>query len=109
MGWEADFIGLINKRKEGEEAGRQLGNIRLAEMTGPNSCRIGNLPLSPEDLLFNERLLSPVAVSVSGRCPADGELQDQSEYAPALAAGDQVAVCRISETKYLVLGKMVSV
>ena len=109
MGWEADLLDAM-RSPAGEEADGKAGGIQLAVMTGPTSCRIGKLELASDDLLFSDRLISPTAVSVAGQCPAaGGALKDQSKYLPALAAGDQVAVYRVSDSQYLVLGKMVSV
>ena len=108
VGWEAELLDIVvpGNEKSGKE---KNGQIQLAEMTSSTSCRIGKLELTAEDLLFNDRLLSKVAISVAGQCPAGGALQDQSKYLPALQTGDMVAVYRVSDTQYLVLGKMVSV
>ena len=108
VGWEAELLDIV--APDNEKSGKEMnGQIQLAEMTGPTSCRIGKLELSSEDLLFSDRLLSKIAITVAGKCPAGGALQDQSSYLPALKTGDMVAVYRISDTQYLVLGKMVSV
>ncbi len=108
MGWEAELLDAM-RSPAGEEMDGKAGGIQLAVMTGPTSCRIGKLELASDDLLFSDRLISPTAVSVAGQCPAGGTLQDQSKYLPVLAAGDQVAVYRVSDSQYLILGKMVSV
>lgn len=63
--------------------------IQLAEMIGPNSLKIGVMPLTSEDLMFDDLLIHP----------PDGKT--------ALRSGDTVAVVRYSDTLYLVLGKMV--
>lgn len=108
VGWESELLGIV--APDNEKSGKEKnGQIQLAEMTGPTSCRIGKLELSSEDLLFSDRLLSKVAINVAGQCPAGGALQDLSSYLPALKTGDMVAVYRMSDTQYLVLGKMVSV
>ena len=106
VGWEAELLDIV--APDNEKSGKEMnGQIQLAEMTGPTSCRIGKLELSSEDLLFSDRLLSKIAINVAGKCPAGGALQ--ASYLPALKTGDMVAVYRISDTQYLVLGKMVSV
>lgn len=104
MSWADDFAGMMGRP---ESTGAQL-----AEMTGPNACKIGNLQLTAEDLLFDDRLLHPTATGVAGYCPENASLQDKSAYLPALKTGDKVAVIPIKEpegtvSKYLVLGRMV--
>ncbi len=104
MSWADDFAGMM---AQPESMGMQL-----AEMTGANSCKIGNLQLYTEDLLFDDRLLHPTAMAVAGYCPENANLQDKSVYLPALKAGDKVAVIPIKEAegtiaKYLVLARMV--
>lgn len=106
MGWESDLLDAM--RDPGEAENGKKGRIQLATMTGPTSCIIGTLKLASEDLLFSDRLLTQTAVSVAGQCPANGAFQDKTKYLPALAAGDKVAVCRVNNSQYLVLGKMVS-
>lgn len=90
-----------------EGAVNNSSGIQLGVMTGPKSCRIGNLALTEQDLCFLDKSISAVASKVSGHCPADGELKDKSAYLPALAAGDTVALYRLSDSKYLVIGKVV--
>lgn len=82
VGWEAELLDIV--APDNEKSGKEMnGQIQLAEMTGPTSCRIGKLELSSEDLLFSDRLLSKIAINVAGKCPAGGALQDQSSYLPA--------------------------
>ena len=102
MAWTNDMVNLM--RQGGSE---RNGTIKLAQMTGPTTCKIGNLTLNREDLLFTDFLLAPVCTKVKENAPADGGLcTDQSTYIPALKAGDQVAVVQISDSKFLVLGRM---
>lgn len=103
MGWESDFWDFVPA-----QAGNGAG-IQEAEMTGPTTCRIGDMTLQAEDLYFCENLVHPIATAVAGHCPADGELKDKTRYLPALAAGDKVVLYRLNDTKYIVLGKLVSV
>lgn len=103
MGWESDFLDFVPAQVE-DGAG-----IQVAEMTGPTTCKIGDMPLQAEDLYFSENLVHPIATAVAGHCPADGELKDKTRYLPALVAGDRVAVYRLNDTKYIILGKLVSV
>lgn len=105
MAWTEDMVSMM--RQGGSES--QGGVIKLAEMIDPTSCRIGNLTLTKEDLLFDEHLLKPVCTDVIEQAPSGGGLcADQSIYIPALKAGDQVAVVQISDSRFLVLGRMVS-
>ncbi|WP_373262371.1 hypothetical protein [Hungatella hathewayi] len=63
--------------------------IQKAEMTGPYSLKLGDMPLTAEDLMFEDALIHP------------------PEGKTALKAGDTVAIIRMSDTLYWVLGKMV--
>lgn len=109
MSWKEDMISMM--RQQGERNNPK--GIQLATMTSANTAMIGALPLTAQDLLFNDRLLQPTATAVAGHCPADGELTDKSTYLTALKAGDIVAVYCVEDKsgyqKYLVLGRMVSV
>ena len=105
MSWTNDFVDMM-RQGDGSSSG---GTIKLAEMLGPDSCKIGNLTLLKEDLLFAEHLLKKVCVQVKETAPANGGLcTDQSTYLPALKAGDKVAVVQISDSKFFVLERMVS-
>ena len=66
--------------------------IQVAEMVSSNSCKIGDLILTSEDLLFNENLTVKLASKVAGNCPEVGALQDTSTYLSPLKVGDKVAV-----------------
>ncbi|WP_186424165.1 DUF2577 family protein [Lacrimispora celerecrescens] len=77
--------------------------IEFAVMTGAKSCRIGDFPLSEEDLIFSEHLLNPIATTVS----VNTAHIDQSQYLSPLKSGDDVAIIKVSKTKYLVLDKVV--
>lgn len=72
------FIKIIR-----EEAARSKKNhlIKLAEMTGKDSCRTGTLELDKDDLIVNETL--------------KGKLQ----------AGDVVLITQISEETFAILAK----
>lgn len=73
--------------------------IQLAVMTGPTSLSIGNLALDQDDLVFSEHLLQPICV---------GE-HDVEDYLPALTVGDTVAVLQMSDARFWVIEKVVSV
>lgn len=108
MSWtDALFINTDN--------GDLSDGIQVAEMVSANSCKIGDLILTSDDLLFNENLTVKLASKVSGQCPEVGALQDTSTYINSLQAGDKVAVYKVkgsdpndyTSTLYLVLGKLV--
>lgn len=103
MAWENEFSDIINSNN------RASPQIKLATMTGPNSCKIGNLSLTSEDLLFSDRLLSQTCTKVSETAPdGGGTCTDKSTYISALKSGDVVAVYQISDSCFLVLERMVS-
>ena len=107
MSWTDAFINT--------DTGDLSDGIQVAEMVSANSCKIGDLILTAEDLLFNENLTVKLASKVSGQCPESGSLQDTSTYINPLKAGDKVAVYKVkgsdpndyTSTLYLVLGKLV--
>ena len=101
------YASLLNMMKE---QGGKSNNppLQLAVMTGPNACKIGDLQLTSQDLLFNEALLHSSCIGVKEIAPdGGGTCEDNSSYLSALKAGDTVLVQRMSDTLYCVLGKMV--
>lgn len=90
--------------------GMSAANMKLATMTGANSCMIGNLQLTSADLMFADHLLQTKCVKVSEVAPKDGgACTDKSAYMTALKAGDTVLVYQLSDSKFLVIERMVSV
>ena len=84
------------------------GQLKLAVMTGPNTCKIGNLNLTAQDLMFADHLLQAKCTKVKETAPGGGGLcTDQSAYLPALAAGDTVLVYQLSDDRFLILERMV--
>lgn len=107
--------------------------VQIGIMTGPDSCKIGDLELDKKDLLFNELLIHPQlrnvynssvtesgSISVSCVCgggsynlnsssnsltETNNEWTDQFK----LKAGDIVAVTRVNADTYAVLGRLVRV
>ncbi len=59
--------------------------------------------MAEEDLIFSEHLLNRLAIKVS----VSESHSDQSQYMQPLQAGDEVAVIRVSQTRYLVLDRVV--
>lgn len=103
MSWVNDIVGMMEQEKEFG------GTIKLGEMTGPTTCKIGNLILTKEDLLFAKHLLTTLCKTVNVSAPnGGGRCSDNSIYMPALKAGDLVAVVQISQERFLVLERMVS-
>lgn len=96
----AEIIGLM--RNQG--AANSGPSIQLAVMTGENSCKIGNLMLSGEDLYIPDRLMSQACTGV--KVPAFNE--DVSSYSAPLKAGDIVVVYQLSSTKYAILQRVVN-
>lgn len=104
MSWVNEMVSIVR-----EKEGLSGGGLKLATMTGPNSCKIGNLELTKEDLLFSDRLLAPTCTKVSETAPGGGgACTDRSTYLTALKAGDMVAVYQVSDDKFIVLERMVS-
>ena len=101
MAWMNDMAGMMG--------GEQTAQLQLGQMTGPNTCKIGNLTLTKDDLLFDDRLLQATCTKVSEISGAEGSAcTDKSSYISALKAGDQVLIYQISDSKFIVLGRMVS-
>lgn len=101
MGWTNDMAGMMTPG--------QTSQLQLGQMTGPTSCKIGNLELTKDDLLFDDRLLSTTCTKVSEISQAEGSAcTDKSSYISALKAGDAVVIYQVSDSKFLVLGRMVS-
>ncbi len=105
MSWTNDFVSMMR----GPEAGPSGGGIKLAQMTGPTTCVLGKLTLQAEDLLFADHLLQKTCIQVRETAPSGGgTCTDGSTYLPALKAGDLVAVVQVSDSKFFVIGRMVS-
>lgn len=107
MSWTDAFL----ERDDGDTS----AGIQLAEMISENSCKIGDLILTSEDLLFDESLTVKLASTIAGQCPEGGALVDKSTYISPIKAGDKVAVMKVkgsdptdyTSSLYIVLGKMV--
>lgn len=101
MAWMNDMAGMM--------ASDQTADLQLAQMTGPTACKIGNLELTKDDLLFAEHLLKTVCTKVTETAPGGGgKCTDQSTYLSALKAGDTVLIRQMSDSKFLVIEKVVS-
>ena len=103
MSWKNEFVDLMQ-----QSGSAPRGSLKVAVMTGPKSCKIGNLELQAEDLKIAEHLLNTVCVKVKETAPADGGIcTDSSTYLPALKAGDQVLVFQLSDDRFVILEKVV--
>ena len=96
----AEIVGLM--RDQG--AANSGPSIQLAVMTGANSCKIGTLMLSGEDLYIPDRLLSQACTGV--KVPALNK--DASSYSAPLKAGDMVVVYQLSSAKYAIMQRVVN-
>lgn len=106
--WAGDFIQAM--REQG--AVHNPPSPQMAIMTGKDSCKLGGLELSKEDLFFCERLLHPCATKVAGDCKDGSPLQDKSTYLAPLKAGDRVLIWQMpgvdgTATAYVVVGRLV--
>lgn len=78
--------------------------IQLGVMTGSASCKIGDLPIFSEDLYIPDRLQEPVCTKVN----IPETHADKSTYSSPLKEGDAVVLYRLSDTKYVILDRVVS-
>lgn len=92
-----------------QPAGGNTGKgLQLATMTGPASCQVGSLVLSGGDLLVAEHLKSQICTKVIADAPDPaGPISDKSTYLSALKAGDTVLIYQISDTKFIIIAKVV--
>lgn len=72
-------------------------SIQIGVMNSSISCSIGELSLSSEDLLIEEHLTTGYYT----------KKEDKTYFVDKLKQGDLVAVYRFSDTKYIIIGKLV--
>ena len=100
--WESELANLLPR----EEVAREL---KLATMTSPNSLKLGKLELQKEDILLSQHLLNPLCVKVKTQSPnGGGACSDASTYLEPLKAGDLVLVYQLSDSKFVVIDKVVN-
>lgn len=98
------FTEMVSIMRE-QGAVNNTAPIQLATMTGARTCSIGDdLPICAEDLYIPDRLLTPVCTKVD----IPESHQDKSSYSVPLKAGDVVALFKLSDTKYVILDRVVS-
>ncbi len=79
--------------------------IQLGIMDSPTSCSIGKLKLSGEDLLAVEQLKTGYHKAVNNLTPSQ---KDDSTYVKPLAKGDKIALYRMNDELYIILGRLVN-
>lgn len=79
--------------------------IQLGIMDSPKTCSIGTLLLEEEDIMVMEYLKTGYHKAVDELQP---QKQDESTFVEPLKKGDMVAVCRINDELYLILGRLVN-
>ena len=107
-----------------KEAGRNQVKypVKVATMTSPTSCKYGNMELDKDDLFFAEHLIQPQIDKrhfkmrlLSGGNWNEYEKvdldDDSAEWLDKskLKKGDKVLIVRISEDKFAVVERLVSV
>ena len=97
------FAEMVNMMRE-QGAVNNTAPIQLATMTGTRTCSIGDLSLMAEDLYIPDRLLASVCTKVN----VPESHQDKSSYSAPLKAGDVVALFQLSDTKYVILDRVVN-
>lgn len=106
MSWADDLVAAM---KENDRTMSGGGLIKVAVMTGPNTVRIGNLDLLPQDLFIPDRLLVQTCTKVSEVAPSNGgTCTDKSTYSMPLKAGDLVLVYQLSDDRFAILERVVS-
>lgn len=78
--------------------------IQIGEMESANTCAIGKLKLSGNDLLIAEHLKTGYHCAVYENTPSK---QDENTFVGGLKKGDKVAVYRISDELYIILERLV--
>ncbi len=96
----SELLGIM--RKEGKKDNPPT--IQRGIMKDATSCLAGELFLSGDDLLVAEHLKTGYHYAVDGDNPP---LKDKSTYIEPLKEGDTVAVCRLDDEKYIILGRLV--
>lgn len=96
----SELLGIM--RKEGKKDNPP--QVQRGVMQDAKSCLAGKLLLSGDDLLVAEHLKTGYHYAVDGDSPT---LKDKSTYIEPLKEGDTVAVCRLDDEKYIILGRLV--
>ncbi len=94
---------LINIMRN-ESKKYKTAQIQIGTMTGAESCKIGRLTLSGDDLLIAEHLKTGYHYAVNDQTPSK---KDKETFAPPLKSGDKVAVYRFSDELYIILERLI--
>lgn len=89
-------------RREGRKD--NPATVQKGTMQDGTSCIVDGLLLSGDDLLVAEHLKTGYHYAVDGDSPP---LKDKNTYIEPLKEGDTVAVCRLDDEKYIILGRLV--
>lgn len=93
--------------------------LKIAEMTSSTSCKYGNMELDEDDLYFAEHLIHPqtnrknIKLRPTGGTWQNYEKEDIEDgndewlEKSKLKAGDKVLIIRVSESKYVVIERLV--
>lgn len=95
-----EILGIM--RSEGKKD--NAASIEIGEMTGPESCRIGKLKLSGDDLLIAEHLRTGYHCAVCDDAPSK---KDKDTFVGPLRSGDLVAAYKVSDERYIILERLV--
>lgn len=78
--------------------------IKIGIMDSDKTCKIGELKLSEDDLLVAEHLKTGYHKSVNNSNPA---LKNEETFAEPLKEGDTIALYRVNDEQYIIIGKLV--
>ena len=79
-------------------------SIQIGVMKSADTCTIGTLELSGDDLLIAEHLKTGYHCAVDNETPSK---KDKNTFIGVLKKGDKVAVYRISDELYIILERLV--
>ena len=84
-------------------------SLQLGEMLGPTSCKVEGLNLEDEDLIISEHL-TDYEIEIDIKESVKIETQTITvKVKGALKKGDLVLVQRLSDERYVIVGKLVEV
>lgn len=96
----AEILNIM--RREGKKD--NPAPVQKGIMQDNTSCLVGELLLAGEDLLVAEHLKTGYHYAVDKDIPS---LKDVNTFIPPLKKGDTVAVYRLDDEKYIILGRLV--
>lgn len=78
--------------------------IQIGIMENATTCSIGKLKLSGDDLLIAEHLKTGYHCAVDNNTPSK---KDKNTFVEGLKKGDKVAIYRMSDELYIIIGRLV--